>query len=351
MKFLRRESKVVFVGNVPIGNPHPVIIQSMTNTRTYDGEKTLKQIKELANEGCELIRVGITSEKDLESIPFLVNNSPIPIIGDIQYDYRHGIKAVESGIHGIRINPGYVADKEKLNAIATACKAKGVSIRVGVNSGSINPHWEKVYGGVNEKSLAHSALDQVKSLEECDFNNIKVAIKASDPMTMIKANRLFSELTEYPLHLGVTESGTSTMGIVKSSIGIGALLADGIGDTIRVSLTEDPIEEIRAAKRILQALGLRKFGINIISCPTCSRTNIDLIELVKKAEKMLENIDKDITVAIMGCPVNGPGEAKEADIGISGGISEGTIFKRGKIIKRVPENELLSTLMEEINYL
>lgn len=344
----RRHTKQLMVGDVSLGGGAPIRIQSMTNTKTSDVEATLSQIRELANAGCEIVRVGVTFDEDVVALGALVKHSPVPLIADIQYDYRHAIDAVSQGINGIRLNPGYIEDKEKLQRVADHCLEHHVPIRVGVNSGSVNAHWAEVYGGVNAKSLAYSALDQVQLLEECGFDMIKVAIKASDVSTMIEANRLFATLSDYPLHLGVTESGTPREGVIKSSIGIGTLLAEGIGDTLRVSLTADPVEEVRVAKSILQALGLRREGVNIISCPTCSRTNIDLIGLAEKAEELLENIDVPLTVAIMGCAVNGPGEAKQADIGISGGNGEGLLFKKGQIIKKVPEEALLEELLAEV---
>ncbi len=344
----RKGTRAVRLGSVVIGDYHPIVIQSMTNTNTEDTGKTLKQINRLATAGCQVVRVGITTNKDIEALEIIVANSPIPIIADIQYNYLHAIEAVKCGASGIRLNPGYIKDREKLKQIVDICKENNISIRVGVNSGSVDDRWIKEFNGVNEKSLVYSALDQIKMLEDLDFTHIKVAIKSSDVMTMINANRMFSNMSDYPLHLGVTEAGPPSVGSIKSSIGIGTLLAEGIGDTLRVSLTGDPVEEVIVAKKILKSLNLLQEGINLVSCPTCSRTKIDLIDLVNRAEKELEKIDENITVAIMGCPVNGPGEAKEADIGISCGQGEGFIFIKGEIIKRIPEESLLEELIEMI---
>ena len=344
----RRKTKKIMVGNVPVGGDSSITVQSMTNTRTKDIKSTVSQIKELEDVGCHIIRSAITDLEDAQAIREIKKQIKIPFIADIQYDYKLAIAAVENGADCLRINPGNIGSEIKVKEVVNACKEGNIPIRIGVNSGSIKREFLEKYNGVNEDSLVYSALEQVQILEDMNYNNIKLSLKASSVPLTIKTYDKISQMVDYPLHLGVTESGPIWRGTIKSSVGIGTLLAMGIGDTIRISLTGDPVEEVRVGREILKSLNLLEEGIEIISCPTCGRTNIDLINLVEEAEKRLEGINKPIKVAIMGCPVNGPGEAKEADIGIAGGKGEGLIFKKGQIIKKVKEEFLLDELMKEI---
>ena len=347
----RRLTEVIKVGEVLIGGNNPISVQSMTNTKTKDIKSTVKQIKTLEDAGCHIIRCAIVDNEDAKAIPEIKKQIGIPIIGDIQYDYRLALEAVKYGVDGLRLNPGNIGSLNNVRKVVKACKDKGISIRVGVNSGSIKQEYLNQYNGVNEDSMVYSALEQVRLLESMDFFNIKLSLKASSVVLSIKTYEKISRMVNYPLHLGITEAGPIGRGSIKSAVGIGSILSMGIGDTIRVSLTGNPVEEVKVGKEILKSLGLLKDGIDIISCPTCGRTNIDLIHIVQEAEKRLEGINKDLTVAIMGCGVNGPGEAREADIGIAGGNGEGIIFKKGKIIKKVKEEELLEELIKEINNL
>ena len=347
----RKLTRKVKVGKVYVGGDAPVTIQSMTNTDTRDVEATLKQIRELYNAGCEIIRCTVPDMEAAEAIKEIVKQSPIPVVADIHFDYRLALKVVENGISAVRINPGNIGSIERVRMVAEACKAKNIPIRIGVNSGSLEKEILEREGKPTAKGLVESARAHVKILEAVDFNDIVISIKSSDVRMMIDAYRLMSEKVDYPLHLGVTESGTPFRGTIKSSIGIGTLLAEGIGDTIRVSLTSDPIEEIKVAKEMLKALGLRKGGLEFVSCPTCGRTQIKLIEIANEVERRLEGNNKDIKVAVMGCIVNGPGEAREADIGIAGGKGEGIIFKKGEIIKKCKEEDLIEELMKEIELL
>ncbi|MDS0524892.1 flavodoxin-dependent (E)-4-hydroxy-3-methylbut-2-enyl-diphosphate synthase [Clostridium sp. SHJSY1] len=347
----RKNTKMVKVGDVDLGGKSEIIIQSMTNTDTRNVEETLKQIRALYNAGCQIIRCAVLDMEAAEALKQITKESPIPVVADIHFDYRLALKSIENGVSALRINPGNIGDKERVKLVAEKAKEKKIPIRVGVNSGSLEKDILERDGKPTAKGLVESALRHVKILEELDFYDIVISIKSSDVKMMIEAYRLMSEKCDYPLHLGVTESGTKEKGTIKSSVGIGTLLAEGIGDTIRVSLTSDPVEEIKVAKEILRALGLRKGGLEFVSCPTCGRTQIDLIGIANAVEKKLENINKDIKVAVMGCVVNGPGEAREADIGIAGGKGEGLIFKKGQIIKKVKEDELISELMKEIDLL
>lgn len=344
----RKNTRVIKVGNRLIGGNNPITVQSMTNTLTKDIDSTIKQIKRLEEAGCDIIRVAISDMEDARSIDSISKAVDIPIIGDIQYDYKLALAAIEHGIDGLRINPGNIGGKEKIREIVKACKEKDISIRVGVNSGSIKKEYLDKYSGVNEHSMVYSALENVKLLEDLGFYDIKISLKASNVPLTIKSYMKISELCDYPLHLGITEAGPNWRGTIKSSVGIGTLLAMGIGDTIRISLTGDPVEEVRVGREILKSLGLLKEGLELISCPTCGRTKIDLIKIVEEAERRLDGIDKHIKVAIMGCPVNGPGEAREADIGIAGGNGEGLIFKKGQIVRKVKEEDLLDELIKEI---
>ena len=347
----RKNTRVIKVGDVLIGGNNPISVQSMTNTRTSDVISTVHQIKILEEAGCNIIRSSVSSIEDAKAIKEIKRQINIPIIADVQYDYKIALEAIKYGIDGLRINPGYIGGKEKVEKVVNACKENNLSIRIGVNSGSVKKQFLDKYNGVNAQSIVYSALEQINILEEMNFHDIKISLKASNVPLTIESYKMMSEVRDYPLHLGVTEAGTPWRGTIKSSVGIGTLLAMGIGDTIRVSLTGDPIEEVKVGKEILKSLGLLNEGLELISCPTCGRTNINLIKIAQEAERMLEGINKPIKVAIMGCAVNGPGEAREADIGIAGGNGEGLIFKKGHIIKKVKEDELLQELLKEIKNL
>lgn len=345
-----RKTREIKIGNLYIGGENPIIIQSMTNTPTEDVEKTVAQIKELEKAGCELVRVTVNTEKAAEAIKEIKKQINISLVADIHFDYKLALKAMENGIDKLRINPGNIGDDEKVRLVVEKAKELNVPIRIGVNSGSVEKKILEKYGRVTADGMVESAMYHVNLLEKYGFNNIIISLKASNVKMMVDAYRKISELVDYPLHLGVTEAGTEFQGTVKSAIGIGSLLVDGIGNTIRVSLTENPVEEIKVAKEILKVLGLRE-GVEIVSCPTCGRTQIDLIGLAKKVEKEFGNIEKNIKIAVMGCVVNGPGEAKEADIGVAGGKGEGLLFKKGEIVKKVKEEEIIPELrkmLEEI---
>lgn len=347
----RRKTRKVKVGDIYVGGDADIAVQSMTNTDTRDVEATVGQILKLEAAGCNIVRCAVPDMEAAEAIKEIVSRVNIPVVADIHFDYRLALKVVENGISAVRINPGNIGSIERVRMVAEACKAKNIPIRIGVNSGSLEKEILERDGKPTAKGLVESALAHVKILEAVDFNDIVISIKSSDVRMMIDAYRLMSEKVDYPLHLGVTESGTPFRGTIKSSIGIGTLLAEGIGDTIRVSLTSDPIEEIKVAKEMLKALGLRKGGLEFVSCPTCGRTQIKLIEIANEVERRLEGNNKDIKVAVMGCIVNGPGEAREADIGIAGGKGEGIIFKKGEIIKKCKEEDLIEELMKEIELL
>lgn len=347
----RRASRKVKVGNVYIGGDAPVSIQSMTNSKTKDVEATLKQINELYNAGCQIIRCAVLDMEDAEKLKEITERSPIPVVADIHFDYRLALKAIENGVSALRINPGNIGSIDRIKAVAEKCNEKNIPIRIGVNSGSLEKDILEKHGRVNAEGLVESALRHVKILEDLNFYDIVISIKSSNVPMMIECYRLVAQKCDYPFHLGVTEAGTVQMGTIKSSVGIGTLLAEGIGDTIRVSLTSNPIEEIKVAKEILRSLGLRKGGVEFVSCPTCGRTQINLIKIAEEVEKRLAECNKDIKVAVMGCVVNGPGEARESDIGIAGGRGEGIIFKKGEIIRKVKEEELIDVLMEEVNKL
>ncbi|MBR2594248.1 MAG: flavodoxin-dependent (E)-4-hydroxy-3-methylbut-2-enyl-diphosphate synthase [Firmicutes bacterium] len=347
MDFLRKKTRTVDIGGVKIGGDNPVAIQSMCNTDTRNVSETVNQIKKLEQKGCEIIRVAVPDMEAASALKKIKSQISIPLVADIHFDYKLALASMENGVDKIRINPGNIGSEEKVKAVVNMAKDMNIPIRIGVNAGSLEKELLEKYG-VSEKSLVQSALKEVSILEKLNFENIVISVKTSSVPMTVKAYSMLSDMTDYPLHIGVTESGTPYNGVIKSSVGIGTLLMMGIGDTIRVSLTGDPLDEIRAAKSILKAAGIRNFGAELISCPTCGRTRIDLISLAEKVEKEIENIDKPIKVAVMGCVVNGPGEAKEADIGICGGKGEGLIIKKGEIIKKLPEKELLSALMEEI---
>ena len=345
---VRANTKVITIGNKKIGGGNPILIQSMTNTKTENVAKTVEQIKRLEEAGCDIIRCAVPTMEAAEALKEIKKQISIPLVADIHFDYRLAIAAIENGADKIRINPGNIGGKEKLLAVVEKAKEYNVPIRVGVNSGSLEKHLLEKYGGVTAEGIVESALDKVKMIEDAGYNNLVISIKSSDVLMCVKAHELLAPKTNYPLHVGITESGTVTSGNIKSAIGLGLILHQGIGDTIRVSLTGDPVEEIKSAKIILRTLGLRKGGIEVVSCPTCGRTQIDLIQLANKVENLVSGFDLDIKVAVMGCVVNGPGEAKEADIGIAGGAGVGVIIKHGEIIKKVQENQLLECLKEEL---
>lgn len=343
----RRKSKQLTIGNVKIGGDAPISVQSMCNTDTRDINSTLNQINEMADKGCELVRLAVLNQDAAEAIKEIVKKSPIPLIADIHFDYKLAIQCINNGIHALRLNPGNIGKRENVEKVVTLAKQQSIPIRIGVNAGSLEKDLYNLDIPLSEKMVL-SALGHIKILEDLDFDLIKVSLKSSDVLTTIEAYRSISEKIPYPLHLGVTEAGTLRGGLIKSSVGLGTLLAEGIGDTIRVSLTENPAEEVTAGFEILKSLGLREKGVNFISCPTCGRTQIDLIGLAKKVEEKFKNLDKPITIATMGCAVNGPGEARHADFGIAGGVKEGIIFKKGEIIAKVPEEQLLEKLEEII---
>lgn len=345
----RDNTKIVKIGDRVIGGGNPILIQSMTNTKTEDVRATVGQIMRLEEAGCDIIRCTVPTQEAAEAIAKIRKEISIPLVADIHFDYKMAIAAIENGADKIRINPGNIGSKDNVRAVVSAAKERGIPIRVGVNSGSLEKEIVAKYGGVTAKGIVESALDKVHMIEECGYDNIVVSIKSSDVMMCVAAHEEVAKVCPYPLHVGITESGTLHSGNIKSSVGLGIILNEGIGDTIRVSLTGDPVEEVVTAKLILKTLGLRSGGIDVVSCPTCGRTNIDLIGLANEVEKMTAGYDLDIKVAVMGCVVNGPGEAKEADIGIAGGIGEGLLIKKGQIIKKVPEDKLLATLKYELD--
>lgn len=344
----RDETRKVQIGDVTIGGGSPIAIQSMTNTKTEDVEGTAAQILALEKAGCQIIRCAVPTMEAAQAIGKIKEKIHIPLVADIHFDYRLAIAAIENGADKIRINPGNIGDAGRVQAVVDKAKAYQVPIRVGVNSGSLEKPIVERYGGVTAEGLVESAMDKVHMIEEMGYNNLVVSIKSSDVMMCVKAHELIARECPYPLHVGITEAGTLLAGNIKSSIGLGLILNQGIGDTIRVSLTGDPVEEIRSAKLILKTLGLRQGGIEVVSCPTCGRTKIDLIGLANQVEQMVEDIPLNIKVAVMGCVVNGPGEAKEADIGIAGGIGEGLLIKKGEVVKKVKEDQLLETLRQEL---
>lgn len=345
----REHTKVIQIGDRKIGGGNPVLIQSMTNTRTEDVEATVRQILALEAAGCEIIRCTVPTQEAAEAIREIKKQIHIPLVADIHFDYKMAIAAMENGADKIRINPGNIGGLEKIKAVVDVAKARKIPIRVGVNSGSLEKELVEKYHGVTAQGLVESALDKVKIIEDSGYDNLVISIKSSDVMMCVKAHELLAEQTNYPLHVGITEAGTVYSGNIKSAVGLGIILYEGIGDTIRVSLTGDPLEEIKSAKRILKTLNLRKGGVEVVSCPTCGRTKIDLIGLANQVETMVQEFPLDIKVAVMGCVVNGPGEAREADIGIAGGKGEGLLIKKGEIIKKVPEDQLLEVLREELS--
>lgn len=342
------KTKEVRIGEKVIGGGNPILIQSMTNTRTEDVKATVEQIRRLTAAGCEIIRCAVPTMEAAKALTEIKKQISIPLVADIHFDYKLAIAAIESGADKIRINPGNIGAKDRIQAVVDAAKERNLPIRVGVNSGSLEKELVEKYHGVTAEGLVESALDKVQIIEDMGYDNLVISIKSSDVMMCVRAHELISGRTDHPLHVGITESGTVTSGNIKSAIGLGLILNQGIGDTIRVSLTGDPLEEIRSARLILRTLGLRKGGIEVVSCPTCGRTQIDLIRLAEQVEEMVRDIPLDIRVAVMGCVVNGPGEAKEADIGIAGGVGEGLLIRRGEIVKKMPEEELLEALRTEL---
>lgn len=346
----REHTRVIHIGDRVIGGGNPILIQSMTNTRTEDVEATVAQILRLEKAGCEIIRCTVPTLEAARAIREIRKQIHIPLVADIHFDYKMAIAAIENGADKIRINPGNIGGREKLSAVVSAAKEHNIPIRVGVNSGSLEKELVEKYHGVTAEGIVESALDKVHMIEEKGYENMVISIKSSDVLMCVRAHEILSQKTDYPLHVGITEAGTIISGNIKSSIGLGLILHQGIGDTIRVSLTGDPVEEIKSAKIILRTLGLREGGIEVVSCPTCGRTKIDLIGLANQVETMVAEFPLNIKVAVMGCAVNGPGEAKEADLGIAGGIHEGLLIKKGEIIRKVPEDQLLSVLREELEH-
>ncbi len=345
---MREHTKVIHIGDRVIGGGNPVLIQSMTNTKTEDVQATVAQIQALAAAGCDIIRCAVPTMEAAKALAEIKKQITIPLVADIHFDYRLAIAAMENGADKIRINPGNIGSRDRVQAVVDVAKERRIPIRVGVNSGSLEKELVEKYHGVTAEGIVESAMDKVHLIEDMGYDQLVISIKSSDVMMCAKAHELIADRTDYPLHVGITEAGTLYSGNIKSAVGLGIILYQGIGDTIRVSLTGDPLEEVRSAKRILKTLGLRKGGIEVVSCPTCGRTQIDLIGLANQVERMVEDIPLDIKVAVMGCVVNGPGEAKEADIGIAGGVGTGLLIKKGEIVKKLPEGELLEALRQEL---
>ncbi len=346
----RNHTKVIQIGDRVIGGGNPILIQSMTNTKTENVKETVAQILRLEKAGCEIIRCTVPTPEAAKAIAEIKKQIHIPLVADIHFDYKMAIAAMENGADKIRINPGNIGSVDKVKAVVDVAKERGIPIRVGVNSGSLEKQLVEKYNGVTAEGIVESALDKVHIIEDLGYDNLVISIKSSDVLMCVKAHELLAGKTIYPLHVGITESGTVQSGNIKSAIGLGLILHQGIGDTIRVSLTGDPVEEIKSARLILRTLGLRKGGIEVVSCPTCGRTQIDLIGLATRVEKLVEDYPLDIKVAVMGCVVNGPGEAKEADLGVAGGVGEGLLIKKGEIVRKVPEDQLLNVLKEELDH-
>lgn len=344
----RKNTREVRIGDRVIGGGNPILIQSMTNTKTEDAAATVSQIHQLEAAGCDIIRCAVPHMEAAAALKEIKKQISIPLVADIHFDYRLAIAAMENGADKIRINPGNIGSRERIQAVVDVARERDIPIRVGVNSGSLEKELVEKYHGVTAEGIVESALDKVRIIEELGYDNLVISIKSSDVLMCAKAHELIAKKTDYPLHVGITEAGTLFSGNIKSAVGLGIILYQGIGDTIRVSLTGDPLEEVKSAKRILKTLGLRKGGIEVVSCPTCGRTQIDLIGLANQVENMVQDIPLDIKVAVMGCVVNGPGEAKEADIGIAGGKGEGLLIKKGQIVRKVPEDQLLGVLREEL---
>ncbi len=347
----RRRTRAVFVGGVQVGGGAPVSVQSMTKSDTRDTVSTVEQINALAESGCEIIRAAVPDAEAAAALPEILKGIGIPLVADIHFDHRLALEAIKAGVHGLRINPGNIGGRNKVEEVVRAAQGNGIPIRIGVNAGSLEKELLVKYGGVTPAAMVESAMRHVNILEDLNFTDIKLSLKASNVPLMLEAYRLMSEKADYPLHVGVTESGTLRYGTVKSAVGIGILLSEGIGDTIRVSLTGHPVHEVRAGYDILRALGLRSRGVELISCPTCGRTEIDLIKIAGEVENKLQQVDRPLKIAVMGCVVNGPGEAREADVGIAGGKGFGLIFRKGEILRKVPEDSLVEELLKEINTL
>ena len=349
MTLERKKTRQIHIGPVAIGGGAPISVQSMTNTKTTDTEATLAQIRALAAAGCDIVRLAVPDMDAARNLKNILPKSPVPLVADIHFDYHLALEAIRQGIHGLRLNPGNIGGEENVRKVVEAAKAAGIPIRIGVNAGSLDKKLLEKYGGVTAEALVESALQHVRILEAQDFYDMKISLKAHDVPLTLAAYRLMSEKVEYPLHLGITEAGTAKTGVIKSAVGIGALLAEGIGDTIRISLTGDPVVEVRVANEILKSLGLKEYGPTLVACPTCGRTSIDLPAIAAEVEKKLAGITEPIEVAVMGCVVNGPGEARGADVGIAGGKGEGLVFRKGEIIRKVPESELVPELFKEID--
>ena len=347
--FERKKTRQIHIGPVAIGGGAPVSVQSMTNTKTTDTEATLAQIRALAAAGCDIVRLAVPDMDAARNLGNILKASPVPLVADIHFDYHLALEAIRQGIHGLRLNPGNIGGEEKVRAVVKEAKAAGIPIRIGVNAGSLDKRLLAKYGGVTAEALVESALEHVRILEAQGFYDMKISLKAHDVPLTLAAYRLMSERVDYPLHLGITEAGTAGTGVIKSAVGIGALLAEGIGDTIRISLTGDPVVEVKVANEILKSLGMKEYGPTLVACPTCGRTIIDLPAIAAEVEQRLGTITEPIEVAVMGCVVNGPGEARTADVGIAGGKGEGLVFRKGEIVRKVPERELVSELFKEID--
>lgn len=345
----RRPTRQIHVGKVAIGGGAPISVQSMTNTKTTDTEATVAQIRALQAAGCDIVRLAVPDMEAAKNLGNILRQVTVPLVADIHFDYKLALEAIHQGIHALRLNPGNIGGEEKVRAVVEAAKEAGIPIRIGVNAGSLDKKILKKYGGVTPEALVESAMEHVRILEALDFHDMKISLKAHDVPLTIAAYRLMSQTVDYPLHLGITEAGTVNTGIIKSAVGIGALLAEGIGDTFRISLTGDPVVEVRVANEILKSLGLKEYGPTLVACPTCGRTSIDLSAIAAQVEEKLRDIEEPIEVAVMGCVVNGPGEARGADVGIAGGNGEGLIFRKGEIVRKVPEADLVNELFQEID--
>lgn len=345
----RRPTRQIHVGKVAIGGGAPISVQSMTNTKTTDTEATVAQIRALQAAGCDIVRLAVPDMEAAKNLGNILRQVTVPLVADIHFDYKLALGAIHQGIHALRLNPGNIGGEEKVRAVVEAAKEAGIPIRIGVNAGSLDKKILKKYGGVTPEALVESAMEHVRILEALDFHDMKISLKAHDVPLTIAAYRLMSQTVDYPLHLGITEAGTVNTGIIKSAVGIGALLAEGIGDTFRISLTGDPVVEVRVANEILKSLGLKEYGPTLVACPTCGRTSIDLPAIAAQVEEKLRDIEEPIEVAVMGCVVNGPGEARGADVGIAGGNGEGLIFRKGEIVRKVPEADLVNELFQEID--
>lgn len=351
MKLPRKKTRQIHIGDIPIGGGAPISVQSMTNTKTTDTEATVSQINALAGAGCDIVRLAVPDMRAAENLGNIIRRVNVPLVADIHFDYRLALEAIDQGIASLRLNPGNIGSEDRVRKVVEKAKAHRIPIRIGVNAGSLDKVLLEKYGGVTPEALVESAMQHIRILESMDFYDMKISLKAHDVPMTIAAYRLMSDTVDYPLHLGITEAGTANTGIIKSAIGIGALLAEGIGDTFRISLTGDPVTEVKVAREILKALGLRAYGATLVSCPTCGRTEIDLPAIAAQVEKKLSSVKKPIQVAVMGCVVNGPGEARDADVGIAGGKGVGLVFRKGEIIRKVPEGELVDELFKEIDQL